>query len=440
MANEFFAARGDIVDDVCHLGSMIARGTCGGNADCAVFETEFGPEALPAVIWICDRSLSNSSGLNSEDLMERWRAAPGLAHPNLLKAYATGSSVVYTVPVVYLVTERPTDSLESVLKGRVLRTDEMEEVLWPVLSALKYLHNAGYAHLQLTAGNILAVGEQLKLSIDSAAPARDERALAEDMRALGVLIVRALTQKLPDPAVVKGIPHRFAEVVRGCLDPDPDTRWSAEQAEAALASRDAVSPESDIPRAEPVPEPRPVQAEANPWASTRPGLPEPAPHRPETTQNPGLPKWVYAGVAGMVLIVILLALGRHRSPEPTVAAAAIPAPRHEPATVSPFSRPEVKPQAVAEMKRDAPHAGERKKNGWSVIVATYNSREAAEKRMHSLAARWPAFHVSIFNPQSEKAHYLVTLGQNLGEDEAEVVRRRAVAAGLPRDTYIKRLM
>jgi predicted DNA binding CopG/RHH family protein len=46
----------------------------------------------------------------------------------------------------------------------------------------------------------------------------------------------------------------------------------------------------------------------------------------------------------------------------------------------------------------------------------------------------------VYQPQTAKTHYIVVLGRNLSEDQAEALRRKAVAAGLPRDTYIKRVM
>jgi hypothetical protein len=60
--------------------------------------------------------------------------------------------------------------------------------------------------------------------------------------------------------------------------------------------------------------------------------------------------------------------------------------------------------------------------------------------MHSIMQRWPGFHVAVSQPQSDRAHYYVTLGENLAEDQAEALRKRAVESGLPRDTYIKRVM
>ncbi len=59
---------------------------------------------------------------------------------------------------------------------------------------------------------------------------------------------------------------------------------------------------------------------------------------------------------------------------------------------------------------------------------------------------WPIsrLRIKLWNacgpPRAEKTHYLVVLGQNLSEDQPEELRKRAVDSGVPRDTYIKRVM
>ncbi len=60
--------------------------------------------------------------------------------------------------------------------------------------------------------------------------------------------------------------------------------------------------------------------------------------------------------------------------------------------------------------------------------------------MRDMMKRWPKFTLGVFQPATDKTHYLVVLGQNLSEDQAEELRKRAVESGLPRDTYIKRVM
>jgi hypothetical protein len=46
----------------------------------------------------------------------------------------------------------------------------------------------------------------------------------------------------------------------------------------------------------------------------------------------------------------------------------------------------------------------------------------------------------VFEQKAGKTFYLVVIGQNLSEDQANALRKRAVASGLPRDTYVKRFL
>src|SRR5580704_1075142 len=158
MANESLTRNDEIVDGSYRLGALIKR-----LIRSTVYKTEFGEDELQAVIKIREYE---SSG--SEELLEQWRNAMELAHPNLLKIYATGSSVLNGVPIVYVVMERADESLNSVLAERALTADETRELLVPAVAALHYLHKKGYAHSGLGASNVLAVQNQLKLSSDNA--------------------------------------------------------------------------------------------------------------------------------------------------------------------------------------------------------------------------------------------------------------------------------
>ena len=155
------------------------------------------------------------------------------------------------------------------------------------------------------------------------------------------------------------------------------------------------------------------------------------------------PKWIFAGLAAVVLIVLLVALYRSKqpiaapvtSPPPVArqhATVAPPQPLIQPAPPQPAARPQ--PVTAASTREG------RKGSGWSVIVAAYVSREAAEKRMRTLADRWHNFNLSVLERHSERVPYLVVLGENLSEDAAQSLRQRAVNSGLPRDTYIKKTM
>jgi eukaryotic-like serine/threonine-protein kinase len=416
MASEFLARSEEMVDGTYRLGALIRR-----SVRSVVYETEFGEEALPAVI-----KIREMEGADAEDLIARLRNAGELVHPNLLKIYSSGASVLNDVPVVYVVMERADLSLQEVLAERALTVSEMREMLGPALKALQYLHKAGYAHSRLSASNALAVKDQLKLSSDSPIRAGEGGSIfadiiADDMRTLGILIAQALTQQIPN-AGESELPQPFADIVRHCLDPDPGRRWTVEQVQARLEAPGlaAVPPERSLPV-----ESAPREEESAPEA-----------YPPKT----GVPKWIYAGLAAIVLIVLLAALMRRKdaapvAPAPVVTASATATPQ-DPQAEAPAPRVEAKPPVSSPVSR--PRG--RKADGWSVIVAAYGAREPAEKQMRTMMNRWPNFKIRVSERQTEKTHYLVVLGENLSEDQAEALRKRAVESGLPRDTYIKRVM
>jgi hypothetical protein len=429
MANEFLSRNDEIIDGLYRLGPLIKR-----SIRSTVYKTEFGQDALQAVIKIREYELPGS-----EELIERWRHAMELAHPNLLKIYAAGSSVLNGVPIVYVVMERADVSLNSVLADRALTGDETRELLVPAVAALHYLHSNGYAHTRLGASNVLAVQDQLKLSSDNAIRVNGCGSTAEDIRALGVLIVQALTQKIPDGNgqsdldILRSVPDPFPDIVRHCLDPDSAGRWTAEQVEATLKG----------PAGEPVlPTRKPSVEKMTAVVDVHRVDPAVRPEREdpdEAHSKTGIPKWIYAGLAALILIVVLSAVMRKRDRDVAPIALAPPAavPQRTPDT-EPADRAASAPKP--EPFTEATRARGRKADGWSVIVATYASRELAEKRMHDMMRRWPKFNIGVFQPRAEKTNYLVVLGQNLSEDQAEELRKRAVDSGLPRDTYIKRVM
>jgi hypothetical protein len=103
---------------------------------------------------------------------------------------------------------------------------ETRDMVFPVLDALHYLHANGFAHGRLKPSNIMAFGDQLKVSSDSVVPGGDSTA---DCHAIGVLLEEVLgadqNARLPEP---------FAEVAKNCLTPDPAGRWNIARIEAYL--------------------------------------------------------------------------------------------------------------------------------------------------------------------------------------------------------------
>jgi hypothetical protein len=413
MSNNFPTQSEDqIVGGMYRLGAVVRRSVVG-----CVYETEFGDDARPAVI-----KTRHAEPADAERQVAIWEEAIQLNHPNLLPIYAAGRSVMDDGPVCYAVMERADESLAGVLAERALSDAETREMLTPALAALQYLHKNGYAHSRLKTSNILAVGDQLKLSSDGITRVADGGSPAEDMRALGAVLVEALTQRPPtvqgdsEPLVLSGASQTFTDIVRHCLDPDPDKRWTVDQLQARL----------DGPVAAPVPM----------------RLPEPAARAEEHHEGDEAdperrtPRWVFGALALLVLIVVLAAVVRRN----TVPSGVAPVPpRVEQAA------PEVRvPEAASASNPRADSAAEggkpgRRGQGWAVIAAAYVSRDPAEKRSREMARRWSNFKWSVAQQQTGKPLYLVVIGQNLPEDEAEKLRDQAVRSGLPTDTYIKKL-
>ena len=171
-------------------------------------------------------------------LLERWRAAAKLVHPNLLRIVDCGEEVLAGANAFYLVTESAEDSLAHVLTARALSSDEMFSVLHPTLDALAYLHAHGKVHGALVPAHVQAIGETLKLDSETVR-AGDS---AEDMRALGALLIESLTQKklVGDGLMQTQILRKpFAEIARGCLS----GKWAVRDV------RHALEPEKPEPSA-----------------------------------------------------------------------------------------------------------------------------------------------------------------------------------------------
>jgi tRNA A-37 threonylcarbamoyl transferase component Bud32/cell division septation protein DedD len=434
MANESLTRNEELVDGRYPIGAEISR-----LGRSTVYETEHGDNHEPAVIKVRERYESEG-----EAPADRWRSAMELAHPKLLKIYDVGSSTLHDVPVTWAVMEQPDESLEGVLTARPLTTEETREILQSTGAALRHLHEHGFAHSCLSPSNVLAVGDQIKLSSDSVTRIDDDRISAEeDMRALGTLIVQVLTQRVPNGHLPGDIPEPFREIAQGCLDPEPATRWTATQVLARLKKPDIVYP---LPAHQ-------LHVQAAPAVERRLHAVEPRAEAPrqqesrekqsrdETASVKKIPYWIYAALVALLLIVVVAAVLRKRNPVEPV---------RTPANVSQQTPAAQTPTPAAFGARETPlppapaptvaGASQQKSDGWSVIVAAYASREAAENRMRTMAARWPRFNPTVFQPGTGRTHYVVVLGHNLSQDEADALRKRAVAAGFPRDTYIKNLM
>jgi TonB family protein len=189
--------------------------------------------------------------------VSRLSMAGRLSHPHLVRILETGRwHADEEHDMVFAVMEHVDENLAEVLPNRPLTPAEASAMLIPALDALTYLHGQGMVHGNIKPANIMAVGDQLKLSSDGIRPqgqpedpiesgnayAAPENASGtispkSDIWSLGMILVEALTNRLPawdkadknNPQLPENVPQPFDDIARHCLILDPGRRWSAVQ-------------------------------------------------------------------------------------------------------------------------------------------------------------------------------------------------------------------
>ncbi len=192
--------------------------------------------------------------------LARLRAAERLSHPNLLRTLDAGPYEAGSGQFFYVRMEYAEENLAQLLPVRVLTAVEARQLLNALLRVLGYLHAEGFVHGRIKPSNIMAIGEQVKVSSDGLCPSGEFARLdaqsiytapetasegitpAADSWSLGVTLLEALTGQPPawgsaqdDPVVPDTLPAPFLDVVRHCLRRDPGKRWTL--AEIAAGSR-----------------------------------------------------------------------------------------------------------------------------------------------------------------------------------------------------------
>jgi TonB family protein len=254
----------------------------------------------------------------SEIQLTRWRLAAKLSHPHLARIFASGRCLLGQMSLLYVVMEHAEEDLSQVLPQRALAEAEVCELLPPVLDTLAYLHAEGFVHHRLKPANIMAVGDQLKISsdgirrsgksgagqskpgpYDSPEAATGVVSPAGDVWSLGMTLVEILTQRLPvwehlgdgDPSLPDTLPAGFNDLAGHCLRRDPALRWTV----ANIAHW--LNPDAPLP---------PTRSAASHPANH---APQPAPPRAKTPAET-LVNWRYVIPAGaMALLLIAMLAG-----------------------------------------------------------------------------------------------------------------------------------
>ncbi len=243
----------------------------GGSEQGAVFLTErpAGERSLKAAI-----KLIPAVPENDELQLSRWRLAAELSHPHLIPLYEMGRCELDHARLLYVVMEFAEETLAEVLPSRALTHAEARTMLEPILEVLTYVHGKGFAHGHIKPANIMANGDQLKMSSDGMrrigepcdgpgtpdayAPPENSRGVipvteamspAGDVWSLGVTLVETLTQTRPGgqaagqtdhSSLLQGLPEPFLDVARHCLIRNPWARWTVAEIAARLQGRRPV--------------------------------------------------------------------------------------------------------------------------------------------------------------------------------------------------------
>jgi hypothetical protein len=394
----------------------------------AWFSTE-DPSGAPGV-------LSVFEALNDEDAVEaRLQAAARVAHPNLLAIRKAGRGRLEDESLVYALMEPFDQTLAEVLRDRSLAPEEAREVAGSLLSALESVEAAGLYHGHVDASGVLGVGDNIKLRSDCLATRRTE----SDAPALAALLYNALTKRrYSSERDALQLPAPFATLVRAGVGPN-GSHAAMRRVLNGPAELSAEAPAAAVP------------APARPAASA-PRVSSPRTDGSIRPRRPGIT------IAALVIMIVVLGIAWYafkrppghtpisgeaapptKSNQPTAAVPPTAAPIGDaagamgaPETVKPTAKPSPASAASASATPDA--SSERRV--WHVVVYTYNQQATAQQRAAELSQRFPQLEPQVFSP-SGHAPYLVALGGGMTRQQAFTRREAALAAGMPKDTYMQ---
>jgi TonB family protein len=245
-------------------GKFVLGNYLGGSDGSAVFRTRVGNGRGSA-----DESaaikLVAMGGAEAESQLRRWKVALELSHPNLIRILAMGRAAGEGRELLYVVEEFADENLAQIVPERALTAEEVRGMLGPVLAALEYVHRRGMVHGGIKPSNIMAAGDQVKLSSDCLRMAGEvprrvspydapEAAVgisaASDLWSLGMTLVEVLTRRPPawdaarmrPPEIGNAVPEPYRGIARCCLEVDPAKRCGIRGIEERLKERQSATP------------------------------------------------------------------------------------------------------------------------------------------------------------------------------------------------------
>lgn len=338
----------------------------GGSGGLAVFRTLVGDRPTNAVIKIIP--------LEDADAKARWlcwQRASDLNHPNVLRILAVGRAVMDGRESYYTVEEFAEENLGQIGPDRALTPEEARAMLGSVLAALEYVHGRGLVHGSIRPANILAIGDQVKLSsgslrergakprsfspYDAPEVAAQGISVASDVWALGMTLAEVMTQHAPvwDAARMSSadlgaeIPEPFRTIVGRCLETNPakrcDLREIVTRLEPAAVAADAPKDTETV---------APAVLEA-----PKPKVPEPGVPHPAATWR----HWIIPAVAIAAMAIFLVRQHSSKTSREGSTAAVQQAPADTRATQPEPAQPPVNPTRPEPQEGTHPASGAARK-------------------------------------------------------------------------------
>jgi len=362
------------------------------------------------------------------EILARWNTVSKIDQPNLIKLNKFGQTSLDETALLYTVMEPADASLADILKERALTTKETMQVATSLVPALEALHANNLVHEHLEPANVLAVGEVVKLRSDCVREAPEgaeaSEAKARDVRDLATILLQCLTQQRRlSPGT--DLPAPFREIVTNGLS----GAWGLPEIAAALEPPSAPRQQS----AAAVPEPSTAKSTTYTPSAASMQVRSSAADRvtvPIEEEKRRVVPWTT--IAAAVILAIFIGWHfLHKSPAPIPTLATMP--EQSSSSVAAASNPTATTAtSPAPAATAAPASTARTQ--WRVVAYTYNHEDQAKAKAALIASQHAFLNPEVFSPKGH-ATYLVTVGGAMSRNEALAFRKRARAAGLPRDTY-----
>lgn len=410
-------------------------------------------------------SFYRTSADAADEQVALWKTVREIRHPNLNAPLGTGSLPMQGSRAVYVILDKPDQTLADVLSKRAIETEEADQILSSGAGALEALQARGLVHGCISPEEVFALGETIKLSTlsirktDSPPPlevkhaqylapesASENITAAADIWCMGATLLEALTRKKCDGPDCREAASSVAEplgrILKKCLEPDPAQRARLADLERLRAGELVREVASVAAPAAPQADSTAAEQELTRIDRRRSLAPPQRAMRRSRT-------WVYAAVV-LVVVVWLLWAGRPKHPvtptgpvKPAVTAATRgtgSGTAWQTRTLSPDGaatpRGDLHPDARIARPPKPAVANSADPAVWRVVLYTFSREEDAQKRAQAINGQHPGLDAETFSP-SHSHMYLVVAGGRMTRSDAARLRSKAVREGMPRDSYIQ---